>query len=120
VRAALAQFAEGNFGKLQGWLDRVAARDPAKAADLFLRMLEYYIPKLARTELASDPEAKSARVIRVEFVNATDDKPRSGSTSCPILCRNRLKSFWSRTDLGCVFMMCGYPIAMRIAHRWHR
>jgi hypothetical protein len=56
VREAIALFAEQNVGKLQGWLDRVAARDPAKAADLFARVLEYHIPKLARTETTVEGE----------------------------------------------------------------
>lgn len=57
VRAAIAVFAEGNAHKLQDWLDRIAdgsdgvKPDPAKAADLYLRAIEYHIPKLARTEV---------------------------------------------------------------------
>jgi hypothetical protein len=50
VREALAAFTQGNVGKLQEWLEQVAANDPFKAADLFLRVLEYHLPKLARTE----------------------------------------------------------------------
>ena len=57
VREAMAVFAEGNVHKLQEWLDDVAkggegrTPDPAKAADLFLKAIEYHIPKLARTEV---------------------------------------------------------------------
>ena len=57
VREAIAVFAEGNAHKLQEWLDDVAngvggnRPDPAKAADLYLRAIEYHIPKLARTEM---------------------------------------------------------------------
>lgn len=57
VREAIAVFAEGNAHKLQEWLDDVAMGvggnkpDPAKAADLYLRAIEYHIPKLARTEV---------------------------------------------------------------------
>jgi len=60
VRAAIAAFAEGNAHKLQDWLDRVAdgsggnKPDPAKAADLYLRAIEYHIPKLARTEVTGN------------------------------------------------------------------
>jgi hypothetical protein len=53
VRAAIAAFAEGNVDKLQGWLDRVAERDPAKAVELYARLLEYHVPRLARTELSN-------------------------------------------------------------------
>lgn len=60
VREAIAVFAEGNAHKLQEWLDDVASGaggnrpDPAKAADLYLRAIEYHIPKLARTEHVGD------------------------------------------------------------------
>jgi hypothetical protein len=56
VRAAIALIAKANIKKLQGWLDRVAKEDPEKAAKLFLDMIEYHIPKQARTEIATDPE----------------------------------------------------------------
>lgn len=51
VRQAIARLAEGNVEKCQGWLDRIAIEDPDKAFDLFLKMLEYHVPKLARSEL---------------------------------------------------------------------
>jgi hypothetical protein len=63
VRAAIAQFAEANVDKLQGWLDRIAVRDPAKAAELFARILEYHVPKLARTELSGELAVRGKLVI---------------------------------------------------------
>jgi len=62
VRDAIAAFADGNAHKLQQWLDDVAAGvggnrpDPGKAADLYLRAIEYHIPKLARTEHIGDSD----------------------------------------------------------------
>lgn len=53
VRAAIAIFAERNVGKLEDWLNRVANKDPGKAADIFLRAIEYHVPKLGRTEIAN-------------------------------------------------------------------
>ncbi len=50
VREAIALFAQSNVQKLQAWLDQTAEKHPDKAADLFLRALEYFTPKLARTE----------------------------------------------------------------------
>ena len=63
VRAALAQFAEGNVEKLQKWLDRIAKNDPAKAADIYLRVLEYHVPKLSRTELSGELSVRGKLVI---------------------------------------------------------
>jgi len=51
VRAAIALFAESTVPQFQEWINRVAQEDPAKAADLFLKAIEYHIPKLARTEV---------------------------------------------------------------------
>lgn len=51
VRASMALLAERNVAKLEEWLTATAETNPAKAADLLLRALEYHIPKLARNEL---------------------------------------------------------------------
>jgi hypothetical protein len=78
VRAAIATFAEANVTKLQTWLDAVAEKDPARAADLFVRVLEYHFPKLARTELTEEPREKP-RLIRVVFVPPPDRASKSGA-----------------------------------------
>ena len=51
MREAVAALAEANVGKLQRWLDATAKRDPARALELFTRLLEFTLPKLQRTEL---------------------------------------------------------------------
>lgn len=53
VRDSIARLAEGNVERLQDWLDDIAANEkqgPAVAFKLYMDMLEYHIPKLARTE----------------------------------------------------------------------
>ena len=62
ARAAIAAFVDGNAHRLTDWLDKVAEGDPehdakpnpAKAFELFQTVIEYHIPKLARTELTGD------------------------------------------------------------------
>jgi hypothetical protein len=59
AREAISQFVDGNAAKLETWLLAVADGDPendvkpnpAKAFELFQSVIEYHIPKLARTEL---------------------------------------------------------------------
>lgn len=75
ARAAIAEFVDGNAHRLQDWLDRVAngvprngpdgkqlvnddgdlewvvPPNPAKAFDMFQVVVEYHVPKLARSEL---------------------------------------------------------------------
>jgi hypothetical protein len=60
VREAIARFAENNVEKLQDWLEKTAEKHPDKAAELFLRALEYHIPKLARTETTVEGEVTLA------------------------------------------------------------
>ena len=54
ARAAIALFVNTNASRLQGWLDSIAS-DPKKGPEVAYRcvldLLEYHVPKLARTEL---------------------------------------------------------------------
>lgn len=60
AREAIAAFVDGNAHRLTGWLDQVASGDPsndikpnpAKAFEMFQSVVEYHIPKLARTEVS--------------------------------------------------------------------
>jgi hypothetical protein len=59
ARAAIAAFVDGNAHRLTGWLDQVANGDPendlkpnpVKAFEMFQSVVEYHVPKLARTEV---------------------------------------------------------------------
>lgn len=77
ARQAIASFVEGNAHRLTGWLDDVAngvkvieqddegnpvekyivPPNPAKAFDMFQSVVEYHIPKLARTEVSAEINA---------------------------------------------------------------
>jgi hypothetical protein len=64
ARQAIGAFVDGNAHRLTGWLDQVAQGvkdsqgdyvvppNPAKAFDMFQSVVEYHVPKLARTELS--------------------------------------------------------------------
>jgi hypothetical protein len=55
AREAIAKLVEGNVGRLEGWLDEIAADErhgPLAAYRCFMDVIEYHIPKLARTELS--------------------------------------------------------------------
>lgn len=62
ARQAIALFVDQNAHRLTDWLDRVANGDsehgqspnPAKAFELFQSVIEYHVPKLARTEHVGD------------------------------------------------------------------
>jgi hypothetical protein len=59
AREAIASFVDSNGHRLTEWLDAVAngnpeldiKPNPGKAFELFQSVIEYHVPKLARTEL---------------------------------------------------------------------
>jgi hypothetical protein len=75
AREAIALFVDGNAHRLSEWLDQVAhgipdqdvKPNPAKAFELFQSVVEYHIPKLARTEV-SGPDGEAVKVERIERV----------------------------------------------------
>lgn len=51
AREAIAYFVEGNVGRLNSWLDAIAEDSPKDAFDAFMKVVEYNIPKLNRTDV---------------------------------------------------------------------
>lgn len=74
AREAIAEFVDGNAERLVGWLDRIAEENPKAAFDSFMSVVEYHIPKLARTEV--QPLGKDGKPtnneITVRFVGNKD------------------------------------------------
>jgi len=48
MREVIAVLVTDNAPKLQRWLDRVARTNPKAAVDIYVRMLEFVAPKMAR------------------------------------------------------------------------
>jgi len=51
ARAAIAAIADGMALEFVEWVRKVAAEKPKEAAEIWLKAIEYHIPKLARTEV---------------------------------------------------------------------
>ncbi len=66
-KEAISEFVDFNSPKLQIWLDKIAEDNPAKAFDLLIKMMEFVIPKLSRTEYKG-PETKENTTITINFV----------------------------------------------------
>jgi len=72
AREAIAAFVDGNAYRLTEWLDEVANGDPsrdikpnpAKAIELFQSVVEYHVPKLARTEVTGADEGPIEMVVK--------------------------------------------------------
>lgn len=69
AREAIARFVDGNADRLQGWLDEIAAEQGALMAfRCFTDVVEYHVPKLARTTVIGDPDAPLQAKLTVEYV----------------------------------------------------
>jgi hypothetical protein len=55
TREAFRLLVEDNADRLQGWLDRVGTKNPAKAAEILVKLAEFIVPRLARTEVIASP-----------------------------------------------------------------
>lgn len=51
VRLAYQKLTEDNLGNMTLWLQEIARDNPKEAFELMLKMSEYVLPKLARTEI---------------------------------------------------------------------
>ena len=81
AREAIGKFVDGNAGRLQQWLDQVAAGvqneegkwlvhpSPEKAFTLFQSVVEYHVPKLARTEVTGQDGKPQEIVVRWQESN---------------------------------------------------
>lgn len=58
AREAIGLFVDNNAHRLQAWLDQIALNDPEKAFSLFQSVIEYHVPKLARSEMQTNLEAR--------------------------------------------------------------
>lgn len=79
ARAAIGQFVDGNAHRLQGWLDAIAAGvkneegeyvvapNPEKAFNLFQSVVEYHVPKLARSESTTTLQGPDGGAIPVDM-----------------------------------------------------
>ena len=65
TREAFKEFVEDNQEQFQGWIDRVAETNPAKAIELVSNLAEYVLPKLSRTEVQGEVETK----ITIDFTD---------------------------------------------------
>lgn len=69
AREAISLFVNSNADRLVGWLDRVAKDNPKGAFECFMSVVEYHVPKLARTELTG----KNEGAIQVQVITGVPE-----------------------------------------------
>jgi hypothetical protein len=84
ARKAIASFVDGNAHRLIEWLDAVAEGDPeneikpnpAKAFEMFQSVVEFHVPKLARSEATVEHTGEvGIKVIERHIVKANNSNP---------------------------------------------
>lgn len=78
AREAIAAFVDNNAHRLEGWLDQIATKDPKQAFDCFQSVVEYHIPKLARTEGTMEHKGQLT-ITKIESVIVDPKNPGSAS-----------------------------------------
>lgn len=68
AREAIAAFVDGNAHRLEQWLDQIAQNDPKDAFQCFQSVIEYHIPKLARSEMTG----KDGGAMEIKDVTKSD------------------------------------------------
>lgn len=69
ARVAIAQFVNANSARMQAWLDKVAAESPEKAFNMVRDLIEYHVPKLARTEMTGAGGKDLPRDVRITVIS---------------------------------------------------
>ncbi|NBV87791.1 MAG: hypothetical protein EBS01_16320 [Verrucomicrobia bacterium] len=72
VREAIAEFARANVDQMSEWLEAIP--DPARRLDLYLRAIEYHIPKVARTEITGPDGGPVAFAGEVNLRGLSDEE----------------------------------------------
>jgi hypothetical protein len=62
VREALADLTVANIPKLQEWLDSVARHNPRAALEIYVKLVEFVVPRLARHSLETSNEPQTITV----------------------------------------------------------
>jgi hypothetical protein len=57
LRETIATVVNDNAPKVQGWIDRVALKNPARAVELVMECAAFVLPKLRSVEIKTDPQA---------------------------------------------------------------
>ena len=69
LREAFTELLEGNMGRLQELLDKVAEKNPQKALELMLKLSEFVLPKLRAIEVNNESEEAKHTSLDIRIVD---------------------------------------------------
>ena len=74
IREAYQNLVEMNLENMSLWIAQIAADDPSKAMDTMIKLSEYVIPRLARTEVAGHDGDSLFKSIKFQFGPDVNDE----------------------------------------------
>ena len=74
IKKAYQELLENNLENMNGWLARMASEDEGKALDFMLKLSEYILPKLARTEMTGADGEDLFKNLKFEFGTETQSE----------------------------------------------
>jgi hypothetical protein len=74
IRSAYQQLVEFNLENMSAWLAQVAADNPEKAFELMIKLSDYVIPKMQRTEITGRDGADLFKDMKFEFGPNINDR----------------------------------------------
>ena len=80
MRWSLTQFIEDNADRVQEWVDLIALVDgPKEALEMYIRLLEFGVPKLSRAEISVEDGGKThtAQLTMAELQQIIREAPRA-------------------------------------------
>ena len=74
IRSAYQQLVEFNLDNMSAWLAEIAADNPEKAFELMIKLSEYVIPKMQRTEVTGKDGADIFKDMKFDFGPNINDR----------------------------------------------
>lgn len=72
IREALQYIVESKLESLSEWLDAIAAENPTKAFDIIIKLSEFIVPKLQRSEIEIEKNGKE----EIDYSKLSDEALR--------------------------------------------
>ena len=75
MKLTLARAANNTLNTIADDLEKIRKKDPEKAIELSLKLMEYVLPKLSRTEMKAEIDTR-IQAINVNIAQKNIDEPR--------------------------------------------
>lgn len=85
IKEAYQALLENNLDNISQWLARVAEKDPARATELVIKLSDFVVPKLARTEVTGNDGEDLFKNVQFNFNTANgkdkESTPQEGGST---------------------------------------